>query len=295
MAAGSFDQLAQIANDLYALPPAAFTAARNARVADLRDTDRPLSDAVKSLRRSSPAAWVANLLVRDRRDDVDALLALGGEQRRAQDSLDRSEITRLTKERRRLVATLARAGGELAAAAGHPVAVAVMDAVAETLQAAMSDPAAGDALLTGRLLRALESVGFDAVDLSDAVAAEGGVGAAASVRKGRALHAVDDVGDDRIVSIVREAEQAAGRAATEADAALETAESRVTELRTRREELTTEIEDLEAELTATRRALSAADREVRALDRERDTAARLAEKARTTLDAARARRERLGR
>jgi chromosome segregation ATPase len=295
MATDDADALAAIANELYAIAPTEFTAARNARAAELRDTDRALSDAVKQLRRSSPPAWVANLLVRERRDDVSALLALGAEQRAAQSALDRDEIARLTKERRRLVTATAREGAELAREAGHPVAVAVVDQVAETLQAAMADPAAADALLTGRLLRALESVGFDSVDLTDAVAAEGGVAASAARPKSRALHAVDDPDDGRIVKLVQEAEANAERILADADAAREAAEARVAELRARRTELSTEIEDLEEELVQTRRALSSAERESRGLDRERDAAVRAADRARATLDAARERRERLTR
>lgn len=284
------------ANELYALAPAEFTAARNARAAEVRADDRALSDAIKALRRASPAAWVAGLVVRQRRADLDEALALGEAQRAAQDALDRGEITRLQRERRRVVTALAREGGALAAEAGHPVTTAVIDDVAETLQAAMSDPQAADALRTGRLLRALEAVGFEAVDLTDAVAASGGADAAGSTStRRRALHAVDDADDDRVVRAVRDAEQKAEATARDAADTLEAAEARVAELRTRRAELAVELDDLEDELVATRKALSATERETRAADRERDAAERAAERALATLEKARERRQRLGR
>lgn len=287
--------LARIADDLYALHPTEFTAARNARAAELRSSNRPLSDAVKTLPRPAPAAWVANLIVREHRDDVDAVLALGAELREAQRQLDRAALTRLGAERRRMVAALARSGAELAEEAEHPVSTAVIDAVAETLQAAMTDPEAGTALLTGRLIRALESVGFDAVDLADAVAASGTASATAAPARRRALHAVDDPDDDHLRQVVLAAEAAAQTAADEADAAVAAMEARAAELDARRRELAVELQDLEDEIVHTRRAISAADREVREVDRARDSAIRAAERAQTALEKARTRRERLDR
>lgn len=294
-AAPDVDALARIADDLYVLHPTEFTAARNARAAELRASDRALSDAVKTLPRAAPAAWVADLLVRELRDDVDAVLALGAELREAQHQLDRAALTRLGAERRRMVAALARAGGELADEAEHPVSTAVLDAVGETLQAAMTDPAAGEALLTARLVRALESVGFDAVDLTDAVAASGAAGAAAPTSRRRTLHAVDDPDDDHLRQLVLAAEAAARSAADEADAAVAAAETRASDLDARRRELAVELQDLEDEIVHTRRAISAADREVREVDRARDAAIRGAERAQTALEKARIRRERLDR
>ncbi len=287
--------LARIADDLYALHPTEFTAARNARSAELRTTDRALSDAVKTLPRPAPAAWVANLLVREHSDDVDALLALGAELREAQLQLDRATLTRLGTERRRVVAALARSGAELAEEAEHPVSTAVVDAVAETLQAAMTDPEAGAALLTGRLIRALESVGFDAVDLADSVAASGAPGTAAAPSRRRTLHAVDDPDDDHLRQIVLAAEAAAQTAADEADAAVAAAEARAADLDARRRELAVELQDLEDEIVHTRRAISASDREVREVDRARDAAVRAADRAQAALEKARTRRERLDR
>lgn len=287
--------LARIADELYVLHPTEFTAARNARAAELRASDRPLSDAVKTLPRAAPAAWVASLLVREQREDVDALLALGSELREAQQQLDRAALTRLGAERRRQVAALARAGAELAEEDGHPISTAVADAVAETLQAAMTDPEAGTALLTGRLIRSLESVGFDAVDLTDAVAASGAPGAAAMPTRRRTLHAVDDPDDDHLRQIVLAAEAAAQSAADEADAAVAIAETRASDLDARRRELAVELQDLEDEIVHTRRAISAADREVREVDRARDAAIRGAERAQAALEKARARRARLDR
>ena len=59
-------------------------AARDARAQSLKaDGDAVAAQAVRSLRKPSAAAWALNLLVREDRVQVDALLALGGELREA--------------------------------------------------------------------------------------------------------------------------------------------------------------------------------------------------------------------
>src|SRR5690606_700565 len=145
------------------------------------------------------------------------LLDLGVALREAQASLDRDELTRLSKERRGVVLALARAGGSLAADAGHPVAPAVLDAVAATLDAALADPEAADALRTGRLLRPLETIGFEPVDLAEAVAApEAGTRASEKRAPTRPkLRAVDDA-DAELARARRRAEDAVQRAESDA-------------------------------------------------------------------------------
>lgn len=73
-----------VADELYGLTPAEFTAARDSRVADARRArDRELAVAVKALKRPSVGAWLANLLVRRGPDEVDRLLSLAADLREA--------------------------------------------------------------------------------------------------------------------------------------------------------------------------------------------------------------------
>lgn len=269
------DAVAAVADDLYGLPPTAFTAARDAHAKDL---ERPLAARLKELRRPAPAAWVVNLLVRERRAEVDEVLDLGAGLRAAHAALDREEITRLAGERRALVGALARAGGALATAAGHPVAVAVLDAVAATLDAGVADPEAAAAIRTGRLLRPLETIGFEPVELAEAVALPEAGSRAAQRRiapERPRPRAVDDV----------DAELA--RARTRADAAVARAE-------TDADEAAADLDELEARLRDARRAVVAAEREAELLARKRDSASDAHDRARAALDAARATRDRLG-
>lgn len=302
------DALAAVADDLYALPPDEFTAARNDRAREVRGDDRELASRVQELRRPSPAAWLINQLVRHRADQLEALIDLGAELREAQDDLDAAALSRLARQRRQLVGALARDAGELADELGNPVRGPVLDEVAETLQAGMSDAAAADAVRSGRLVRALEAVGLE-VDLDGAVA--GGPAPAGSPRAGKRegggateSEAASDVGADGDADAkkAREAEtrkareraERAERAAHEAEeradaaeSALEELDARVEEHRRRISELTDERDELEERLRRVESELGDAERELRPVARDRDRAARSAEEARAAADEAR--------
>lgn len=163
--------LAGIAHDLYGLPPGEFTAARNARAARAKsEGDTELAAAVKALRKASVAGWVVNLMVRQLPERIDDLVALGEELRSAQDDLDAATLRALTTQRRKLTATVAREGAELAAELGQKVTPAVTEQVQATLHAAMTDEVAGTAVRSGVLLGSLAATGLDEVDLTDALA-----------------------------------------------------------------------------------------------------------------------------
>jgi hypothetical protein len=270
------DRLADIADDLYGVPPADFIAQRDARVKELAG-DKALAAQVKLLRKPAPAAWVMNLLARARRNELDDVLALGVDLRAAQDALDRGEMTRLAKERRAVVTALARDGAQLAADAGQKVPPAVLDAVTATLDAGLADPEAADAIRTGRLLRPLQAIGFEPVDLAAAVAVPDAGSRAAQKRAPERPRprAIDD------------SDAELRRARERADAVVARAEQEATEA-------ADEFADLEARLREARKALAAAEREAETLDRQRESAEAALEKSRAALDTARARRRDLG-
>lgn len=268
------DRLTGIADELYALAPADFVAARNARAAELRSDDRALADAVRALRKPGPAAWVVNLLARERSHELVEVLDLGAAARAARDTLDRGEMTRLGRELRTRVADLAAEGIELARASVPSLPSGVAGAVVATLEAGAADPEAATALRSGRLLRALETIGFDAVDLADAVAVPAAGSRAAERRTAPVaprLRAVDD------------ADAELARARTRADAVLAEADRAAS---IAAEQLTT----IEGRLRAARQALAAAQRDADSLARDRDEATESLERARAAAEAARARR-----
>ncbi|HEX2810876.1 MAG TPA: hypothetical protein VHN80_32320, partial [Kineosporiaceae bacterium] len=164
-------RLEEIAEELYGLLPDEFTAARDRHAARLRaDGERELSAEVKALRRPAVPAWSVNALVRHRAEDVERLLQLGDALREAQGALDADQLRELNRRRQDLLAALGRQARAVAQELGRPVSDQVVEAVEGTFQAALADPAAAEAVRTGRLTAPLSYAGFGEVDLTDAVA-----------------------------------------------------------------------------------------------------------------------------
>lgn len=323
MDAMATDALTAVAEELYALVPEEFTAARNARARAVKPDDPELAGRIGGLRKPSPAAWTANALARERADALEELVALGGELRDAQAAGDGRALTRLAAERRTLVGSLLQQAGGLADAADRSPSRAVLDEVEQTLIAGTVDPAAGEALRTGRLVRSLQAVGFDAVDLAGAVAGEASAALpvtprrASSTKTGTASHRDTATGArtdaaaersaeradaeragaeraraerDRADADVRDARDradAAQRALAEAEDALHDAESHADRLRAERDRIEARLRELRAEIAA-------AERDEREAERTRAKAATAADRARDHAGAAETARERLG-
>ncbi len=262
--------LASIADELYALAPAEFTAARNAKVRDVKDDgDKELATRVQELRKPSPAAWGVNLLARHRAAELEQLAQLGASMREAQAELDRAELGELTRQRRQVVAALAKQASALASESHHNLTAAVVEEVAQTLQAALGDPAAAAAVRSGRLTRPLEAVGFEDVDLTDAVAAPD----ASMVSAPRAESRKAPVRDLAAVRAAKEAE----KRADEADAEVKRLDRRIEQVEDGRDRLETKLAELEDHVRAIEEEIRDADRDARGLHRDRDKAKRSAE------------------
>jgi hypothetical protein len=165
--------LLDVARHLYGAPPSGFVAARTAAARVARQAgDRALATAVAALRRPSTAAAAVNLLVRERPEDVGALLDLGVRLREAQAALASTDLRVLHAEQQRTMAQVVPAAVDLAAAGGPRVGAAVRAQVEATLRAAMGDPDAAAAVATGLLVRDLFSSGLEPVDVTGAVAVE---------------------------------------------------------------------------------------------------------------------------
>lgn len=290
------DALAEIADELYGLPPEAFTAARNARAKQVRSDDRALADAVAGLRKPSAPAWLVNQLVRRRRDELDELFELGAQLRAAQAEVDAAALTALARERRKVVGAVASEAGALAEGLGHPVRGPVLDDVASTLQAAMTDATATDAVRSGRLVRGLEAIGTE-VDLTDAVAAwTPGASARSTAPVPR-----DEVGDRRALK-QRQADEAAARAAETAVAAAAEAEEEAAAAERAleaasgpRDEARAALDDaraargaLRADLQELERRLARADRELAAAEQLADEREHVYDRASAAAETARA-------
>lgn len=160
-----------IALDLYGLTPDQFTGARNDQAKAARAAgDRALATTVAALRRPSTAAWVVNTLLRERPDDVGGLLELGSHLLAAQASVSRDELRSLNRRQHEEMRQVVGAAGALAAERGVRFTRPVAEQVEGTLRAAMSDPDAAAAVLTGLLVRDLRSTGLEPVDVAGACA-----------------------------------------------------------------------------------------------------------------------------
>ncbi|PZF37078.1 MULTISPECIES: hypothetical protein [unclassified Curtobacterium] len=305
-------EFVDVARELLLVAPQAFVAERTARQRAVRKDDRALATAIGKLRKPSPAAWVIDLLAHD--GALDDAVDLGPALRKAQADADPDAIRTLRRQRTEVVDALAQAGADLASDAGHPVTPAVLEQVRSTIEAAMADPHAGAAVRSGLLVTALESVGFDAVDLDGALADPDAVpdawsgsdappipisrarGARKASRASRPAQRdapepepepepdaepepKRDPAADR--KAARQAETAARTESRDADAALDTAEADLEQAEERRAEL--------------QRALKQAEAEITRLEAARDEAEAASDRARDVLHAAQEHRREVGR
>ena len=150
-----------VATELYGLAPADFTNIRDARASEAKSAgDRELARAIGKLRRPSVSAWLANVLVRERRDQVHSLLDLGAAIRQAQAQSAKDELRKLQRERRRAIAALLGDAADLARDRGEDVSSAAARDLEATLEAALLDREAAAALKAGVLTTGLRYAGL---------------------------------------------------------------------------------------------------------------------------------------
>ncbi len=164
--------LAQVADELYALAPTEFRTARDERARQARAAgDADLAEAIKKLRRPTVSAWLVNLLVREDPGQVRELLELGESLREAQQALAADRLRDLSVQRRQLVGALTEEAQRLAADASQSLSAQVEREVQDTLEASLADSGIADAVGSGRLTRALSYAGLgEGVGVDDAVA-----------------------------------------------------------------------------------------------------------------------------
>lgn len=93
--------LADVAHELYGLPPEEFTDGRNTRAKEITATgDRELGAEVRKLPKPTVAAWLANMLIRTRSSRIMELIALGPQLQDAQSQGARAEMRRVLDRRR---------------------------------------------------------------------------------------------------------------------------------------------------------------------------------------------------
>ena len=162
--------MASAAEELYALSPGDFTAARDERVAQARTSgNRDLARAIGALRRPTVSAWLVNQLVREAGDQVGELLVLGESLRQAQQDLAGEQVRELSVQRRRLITALVAEAKRLAERDGRAAGLQVEREVEATLQAALADADAAAAVRAGCLSSPLSYAGLGVGDEAGAV------------------------------------------------------------------------------------------------------------------------------
>ncbi len=158
MARSAFDEAA---DELYALSPREFIGARDSRAQEAKASgDAETAQQIKALRKPTVAAWLANQLVREHRDEVSPLLELGAALREATATLSGPELRQLSRQRNEVVQALVRQARQLARSAGQQVSEDNARSLQDTLSAALADEDAGRTLLEGRLTEPLQHTGF---------------------------------------------------------------------------------------------------------------------------------------
>ena len=153
--------LDSVADELYGLLPAEFTATRTAREKEARaGGDRDLANQIHALGKPTTVAWLANQLVREHDDEIGPLLELGEALREATEVLSGEDLRRLSQQQHQLVAALVRQARRGAAAAGQRVGEDAARGLEETLRAALADPELAEQLAGGRLTEGLRPSGF---------------------------------------------------------------------------------------------------------------------------------------
>lgn len=270
------------AGRLLATPPARFTAERDALARALVERgDAAGAVAIRKLRRPVGLAWVLNRLARERREDVEALLAAGDRlrsgQRRALAGQGAEELRAAEQALRKAARALRGRAGEVLSEEGRPASPGALARVELLLRVAAAAPGdARESLRRGMFSREPEVA---AGDLS-------GLGVVAGERLEPERRAPGAGGGGKAVEGERRGGEEGGGGAprrAEADdrrAEREAAAARAREARAARQRA--------QELTAARRRLAQAQRAARAARSAAEAAARRADVARARAEAAEA-------
>lgn len=264
---------AQVADQLYAVPPRRFVAERDAAVARARTAgDAEIARAITRLRRPTVAAWLVNLLALRRPELLAELAVLAEALQAAQRELQGGMLRDLTAQRRSVVSALVRSAEALARevdpdAAGGTLPLAEVES---TLTAALADPQVAAQVRAGRLQRPVSYTGFGAPS-----GATAGISPAASQAGGRGGRTAQAEREQARAAALAQAREAAGAAEAELQRTagvrqelsdeLAGIDDRLAELNARRAEVTGQLGEAERAERSARKAMERAGRRLAAL------------------------------
>jgi chromosome segregation ATPase len=257
-----------IAEQLYALRPAEFMAARTRFVHEAREAgDKEAAARVGKFRKPSQAAWVLNLFARKEPAEVQRLANLGAALRDAHGRFDGEAIRELSKQRHQVVRALVSQARSLAGKEGQKLSDTVLRDVEAVFTAALANPAVSETLKAGTLAAT-----------TDLTEQEGWPETPEPV--------FDEVAQRREQRAERR-RQELGRARAEAQHTAEVrdrAQNALSHAEQKAERATRQLEELEAELERVRATEEEANSEVREARTVFRTAEKAAERARRALE-----------
>jgi hypothetical protein len=241
-------------DELYGLSPDEFIERRQQLVTEARGAkDRQLATQIGKLRRPTRSAWLINLLARQERDDVTALLELGTALQEAQQRMAGDELRQLSAQRRKSVDALARRAVELGREKGYSAPDGATQEVSQTLQTALGDADIAELVRTGTLTQAVTYGGFGPTDLASALGASLPTHAPRQPAKKEAPPEPAPALDpkqrreaEKAVVEARERARAARKAAEEAESEAEAATQHADELADKVESLRSQLRQTEA-------------------------------------------------
>jgi hypothetical protein len=263
--------VAQVGDELYALPPQAFTAARDDYVARARgEGDTAAAKQLAALKKPTVVGYLVNLLALRRPDALERLLSLSG--RMAGGQTDGATLRELAATRRQEIDALLTLTSDLATADGAPAPTRTQLAEVEsTLSAALVDESAAALVRAGRVLKGLSYGGFGAwggtAGGAQAETAPGAAGRAAGApARGGAASGRDVAGDQAVgtstAAGVRD-EASAAQARQAAQDRYDVAEQAVADAKTTESALTDRAADLSTEIDQLKVQLEQVNRDAR--------------------------------
>jgi hypothetical protein len=216
--------LERATDELYGVSPREFTAARNAKAAEARKAGlTDVAASLKELRKPTAGAWLANLLVRERSNEIETLVDLGDSLRRPRSARGGDEIRRVSKQKVDVASKLIRHAKLRASQLGHPPTASVVEDLEMTLDAAFSDPQTAATLRQGRLTTGLRysGLGFTVQPDTGSPTRKTGSGSARDIKseahQGAAKRDLDKANHEaeQADALVEKARQAVKKAAAE--------------------------------------------------------------------------------
>lgn len=250
------------ADELYAVDPSEFIAARRAAVARAKESgDATLAKNLGALRKPTTTGWALNLLVRLEPDSVDRLLELGAALRAAQQALHGDELRSLATRRAAVLSALTDRAASAAQDRGRPLPETALREIGQSLSAALAEPDIGADLRRGRMLGSVSYSGFGPAALASVPEP-----AAPPPSDAEPIEQPNEAARKQVETRVSVAETAAHQAISELEAATE------------------KVNQAKQKLSELREALSRAEQECRFAESARRTAEEAAQRAATELE-----------